>query len=100
MIKNVFNTECTGIKIGYVKKIGDPKEPALPCTCCLPKLACLLPNKVAQLYSLMIMMYDDLRYDPHMAMEDIGCDMIYVGDILGVSKKARGLGLGKELIKR
>ncbi len=39
-----------------------------------------------------------LRYDPHLAMEDMGAKKIYIGDILAVAKSTRGLRLGAVLL--
>lgn len=66
----------------------------------MPKLASILPKKAVQIYGLIDVVFNKLRYDPHLAMEDLGCISIYVGDVLAVSPKARGLGLAGELVKR
>jgi hypothetical protein len=41
-----------------------------------------------------------IRYDPFMALEDLKCSSLFVGDTLCVAKTARGLGLGKILLQR
>ena len=89
----------SGIKIGYPAKMSDSREPNLSC-CCVPLFLCIWPKAMVQTYSAMELIVNDLRYDPHKAMEDLGAESVFVGDILGVSKKARGLGLGAELINR
>merc|ERR550519_144243 len=56
----------------------------------------LIFGKLAHLMRLM----RDLKYEPHKAFDELGCDVIYEGISVVVKKDARVRGLGTELIKR
>ena len=61
---------------------------------------CLMSLKMHRIILSGKLVYDHLRYLPHYAMNDIGCQSVFVGEVLCVGRAARGMGLGKEMVKK
>ena len=49
----------------------------------MDKLRWVIPHKAYILNIVIKMIMVDGRYDPFLAMEDLSCDSVFVGDILG-----------------
>lgn len=91
--------EIIGVRLGYVfeQKMLD-EEPNIRWMASMPKWC--FPKKLITL-GLLMKHNDTLRYGNEYALQDLeNCTKYYHGQSLTVTTKARGMGLGKELIKR
>ena len=90
-----------GVKLGYCASAvaGNTGYPGYY-KWLVPALCKILPQHIVQIQGCLSMLEEGLRYDAQMALDDLGASKIFVGETLGVAKRARGLGLGAELLKR
>lgn len=93
------NGEIVGMRLGYTKSRSDPKR-TLGVLKVFNYLGWIMPKKAMKLYYLLEWFDEEIRYNPHKAMDDIGVDKLYNAVLLCVSKSFRGRGLGKELLNR
>ncbi len=92
------NDEVMGVKLGYTVSAGEKKHPFnyMPW---LRHLYWALPKSMEEANTAMWFFEEKFRYHPNYALEDLKVKKMFEGEILGVSKKARGLGLGKEMLR-
>ena len=82
----------------YLSKVSSIERFADSILSYIPNM--LLPGKMVKIKRLKDF-FDIVRYDKKYALEDIpNVKKFYVGHSVSVSSKARGLGIGKELIRR
>ena len=72
----------SGIKLGFIKQKSDPEFEYLHIPF-LDYLTWVIPHKLYQINLLVELLHGELRFDSHMAMADLKCDKIMVGEILG-----------------
>ncbi len=89
--------ELMGIKLGHKVTRGD-KKPFLYSPW-LKHFFPIMPRRAVQWLILAKYIEKELRYHPIYAMDDIGTRSLFIGELLCVSSKARGLGLGKEMVR-
>ncbi len=92
------NDEVVGVKLGHKITREDKKKPFVYSKW-MDYFTWAMPSKMVKWVRLGYYMEKHLRYHPSLAMEDIDVSNIFIGEVLGVSPKARGLGLGKEMMR-
>ena len=95
-----FGRNIIGLKLGHAVGIWDKREPTLNWGRIVKLFWWTMNRDTARSMHLFDAMYNDMRYDPHMAMEDTGTTKVFVGDILSVSRSHRGMKLGTALTLR
>ncbi len=96
--RNASN-KIMGVKLGFTVSAGD-KEHEFSHLPWLRHLYWALPKSVEETNTIMWFFERKFRYHPSYALEDLKVRRMFVGEILAVSKKARGLGLGKEMLRK
>ena len=88
------------MKLGHAVGVWEKREPTLNWGRIVKWLWWAMERDTARSMLLFDAMYNGMRYDPHMAMEDTGSTKVFVGDILSVSRSHRGMKLGTALTLR
>lgn len=93
--------DIRGVKLGYIATIADHDSEAPHFLLeWVDYISCLLPNSLFKALMCEKLVGIELRYDPFLALEDLECHKIYMGETLCVAEQARGQGLGSELVRR
>ena len=74
--------------------LSDKKEPPMPTATLLKYFSRFMSKTSIKWLQFNDAMYNTLRYNPHLAMEDQGIDKIFMGEILSVAGSQRGMKLG------
>lgn len=74
--------------------LSDDKEPPMPTATLLKYFSRFMSKTSIKWLLYNAAMYNTLRYNPHMAMEDQGINKIFMGEILSVAGSQRGMKLG------
>ncbi len=90
--------EIVGAVLGYRTRRSDPRNPGA-FSPLVHRLRRLLPARIVDLNLTARFDRERLRYDAHLAMDDLGCSDVFVGETLCVASSCRGLGLGRALLR-
>ena len=74
--------------------VSDKKEPPMPTATLLKYFSRFMSKTSIKWLLFNDAMYNTLRYNPHLAMEDQGIGKIFMGEILSVAGSQRGMKLG------
>ncbi len=91
--------ELVGVKLAYKATANDGEEKPRHYTKWMRHFYWVLPQRTVHWNIFSYYVEEELRYHPTFAMEDIGTKSVCVGELLCVSQKVRGLGLGRELVR-
>ena len=72
----------------------DKKDPDIPYKTLLKHFSKMMSKATIRGLHAQDAMINNIRYDPHLAMEDQGIKKIFIGDILSVASSQRGMKLG------
>ena len=87
-----------GFKLGRAVAMTDKRDPHMPYETILKYCSKMMSKASIKGMHLGDAVYNIVRYDPHLAMEDQGIKKIFIGDILCVASSHRGMKLGTVML--
>ncbi len=90
--------EIMGIKLGFFISREDKKKP-FQHNSWQKSFYWMMPQRMVDWNIAMFNFEHTLRSHPSFIMEDLEVDKFFSGEVLGVAKEMRGLGMGKELLR-
>lgn len=91
--------ELVGVLLGYKLSASD-KPRKFDSAPWMRRLQWALPSKISRANAAAEHLERTARGHVNLAMADLGASSIFEGEILGVRRKERGLGLGREMLRR
>ena len=85
------------MKIGRAVAITDKKDPTIPTATMIKYFSKIMSKRWIKFMQMGDILKDTMHYNPHVMMEEKDIKKVFVGEILAVSKSARGLRLGTAL---